>query len=60
MLQILELTPNAVVCVNLMDEAARKGISIDFSAAQARLGVPVVGTCAREEASIRALSLIHI
>ena len=53
-LQILELTPNAVVCVNLMDEAARKGISIDFSAAQARLGVPVVGTCAREEASIRA------
>ncbi len=45
-LQTLELCPRTVVCVNLMDEAAKKGIKIDLSALSARLGVPVVGTAA--------------
>ena len=46
-LQILEITPNVVVCVNLMDEATRKGISIDTNELVKTLNVPVVATTAR-------------
>lgn len=45
-LQTLEITPRVVVCVNLMDEAKRKGISIDLEELSKLLGVPVVGTSA--------------
>lgn len=45
-LQTLELEPRTVVCVNLMDEAAKKGIRVDLEQLSERLGVPVVGTCA--------------
>ena len=45
-LQILELQPRTVLCVNLLDEAARKGVSVDLRALSARLGIPVVGTAA--------------
>jgi len=31
LLQVLEITPNAVLCLNLMDEAKKKGITIDTS-----------------------------
>ena len=43
-LQILELTPRVVLCVNLLDEAARKHISIDLAGLAEMLGVPVAGT----------------
>lgn len=46
-LQILEITDQVVVCVNLMDEAARKRIRIDLPGLERRLGVPVVGCVAR-------------
>ena len=46
-LQILELTPKVVVCVNLLDEANRKGIKVDLAKLASILGVPVVGTTAR-------------
>ena len=46
-LQILEITDKVVVCVNLMDEAKRKKISIDLKKLSYLLGVPVVGTSAR-------------
>jgi ferrous iron transport protein B len=46
-LQVLEITSQVVVCVNLMDEAARHGISIDLGALETVLGVPVVGSAAR-------------
>lgn len=36
----------AVVCVNLLDEAAKKGIVLDLPALSRALGVPVVGTAA--------------
>ena len=36
----------AVVCVNLLDEAAKKGIALDLPALSRTLGVPVVGTAA--------------
>ncbi|SUY45997.1 ferrous iron transport protein B [Clostridium putrefaciens] len=45
-LQTLEITSKVVVCVNLMDEAKRKGISINMDKLSKKLGVPVVGTSA--------------
>mgnify|MGYP001627958132 CR=1 FL=1 len=46
-LQILEITSKVVVCLNLIDEAERKGIVIDVEQLQSLLGVPVIPTSAR-------------
>jgi Fe2+ transport system protein B len=46
-LQVLEITDRAVVCLNLMDEAKRHGISVDERQLARDLGVPVVPTSAR-------------
>ena len=46
-LQVLEITDRAVVCLNLMDEARRKGLAVDERRLARDLGVPVVGTAAR-------------
>jgi ferrous iron transport protein B len=54
-LQILEITDRAVVCLNLMDEAARKGIEIDHEMLASDLGVPIVPTTARTGEGIDAL-----
>ncbi|WP_346939186.1 ferrous iron transport protein B [uncultured Clostridium sp.] len=45
-LQTIEITDNVVVCVNLMDEAKRKGINVDLVKLSLLLGVPTVGTSA--------------
>lgn len=45
-LQTLEITSRVVVCVNLMDEAKRKNITIDLDQLSNLLGFPVVGTSA--------------
>lgn len=45
--QALEITKKAVVCVNLLDEAQRKGIHVDLDRLSQLLGVPVVGCSAR-------------
>lgn len=41
-LQILEMTPNVIVCVNLLDEAKKKSISVDLDKLSGILGVPVI------------------
>ncbi len=46
-LQVLEITDRVVLCVNLQDEAERKGIHVDVPALAGELGVPAVGTVAR-------------
>ncbi len=46
-LQILEITDKAVLCLNLMDEAKRNNIEIDERALARDLGIPVVPTSAR-------------
>lgn len=46
-LQTIEITDHVVVCVNLMDEAKKKHIHIDFGSLQKDLGVPVIGVTAR-------------
>lgn len=47
-LQVLEITDRVVVCVNLVDEARRKKIEINLNHLAKLLGVPVVGTNARD------------
>ena len=46
-IQTLEITSDVVVCVNLLDEAKRKKIKIDLKELSKQLGVPVIGTSAR-------------
>jgi len=46
-LQVLEITDRAVICLNLMDEARRKGLDVDDRRLARDLGVPVVATSAR-------------
>ena len=54
-LQTIEITEKVVVCVNLMDEARRKNITINLNLLSARLGVPVIGTTARKKNSLEKL-----
>jgi len=54
-LQVLEISDKVVICVNLMDEAKRKGIEIDTRSLARDLGVPVVATSARTGEGLRTL-----
>lgn len=54
-LQTLEITSKVVICVNLIDEAKRKGISINLQELSRQLGVPVVGTSAVKAKSLNEL-----
>ena len=54
-LQILETGIPTVVCVNLLDEAGRRGVEVDLEELSQCLGVPVVGTVARKKRSLRRL-----
>lgn len=45
-LQILEITSDCILCVNLMDEAAKKKININFNELSSILGIPVIGISA--------------
>ena len=50
-LQCRELCQRVLVCVNLLDEAERRGIRVDCAALSRGLGLPVVGVTAREKGS---------
>ncbi|HEX9637100.1 MAG TPA: FeoB small GTPase domain-containing protein [Acidobacteriota bacterium] len=54
-LQVLEITPRAVICLNLMDEAERRGLAVDPRRLARDLGVPVVPTVARRRQGIGEL-----
>ena len=54
-LQIMQITPKVVVCVNLLDEAKSKKITIDLLKLQELLGVPVVGTSAVKKQGLSEL-----
>ena len=59
--QTIEITPRVIVCVNLMDEARKKGIHIDCKALSRRLGVPVVPAAARSGTGLlRLTEEIHL
>lgn len=53
--QIMEITDNIIVCVNLLDEAKKKKIKIDLKKLENLLGVPVVGTVARDKQTLENL-----
>lgn len=53
--QIFEITKNVIVCVNLLDEAEKKGIKINLNKLSNELGVPVVGTIASKPKTLRKL-----
>ena len=53
--QIMNLTPKVIVCVNLLDEARKKGISVDIGKLSNLLGIPVVGTIARKKKTLTNL-----
>ncbi|MEQ2528082.1 iron transporter FeoB [Robertmurraya yapensis] len=48
-LQVLEMTRNVIVCINLIDEAEKKGININERILTRKLGVPVVKISARNK-----------
>ena len=54
-LQALALTGRVAIGVNLMDEARKKGITVDVKALSRELGVPVVGISARQGEGIEKL-----
>lgn len=54
-LQTLEVTRRVVVCVNLLDEADKKGITVNLAALECELGVPVVGITAKNAATLPPL-----
>lgn len=54
-LQVMEITDRVVVCVNLMDEAKKRGISVDLPRLSQLLGVRVVGTSARQKKTLSPL-----
>lgn len=59
-LQILEITDKAVLCLNLMDEAKRRHISVDERSLARDLGIPIVPTSARfNEGLPRLIDTIH-
>jgi len=59
-LQVLEITDRAVVCLNLIDEAKRNRIIIDERTLSKDLGVPVVPAAARQGTGIPdLLKYIH-
>lgn len=53
--QVMEITNNVVVCVNLLDEAKKKKIYIDLDKLSQYLGVPVVGTIAHKPKTLKKL-----
>ena len=54
-LQVLEVQPRTVVCINLMDEARKNGVQVDLTGLSKRLGVPVVGTSAGRKEGLEPL-----
>ena len=59
-LQVLEITDRAVVCLNLIDEARRHKLTVDERRLARDLGVPVVPTAARQgDGMPELLAAIH-
>ncbi|MBH0157158.1 MAG: FeoB small GTPase domain-containing protein [Bacillota bacterium] len=54
-LQVLEMTTNVIICINLIDEADKQGISINEKALTRKLGVPVIKISARNKTGFTLL-----
>lgn len=51
-LQVMSVCKNVVVCVNLMDEAKKKGIKINLKEISKELETPVIGMVARNKVGL--------
>jgi GTP-binding protein len=59
-LQVLEITDKAVICLNLIDEAERHGLKVDDRRLARDLGVPVIPATARRREGIpELLQAVH-
>ena len=54
-LQILELKVPVLLCVNLLDEAKKKQISVNLEVLSRELHIPVIGVCAHQKKSLQPL-----
>lgn len=54
-LQILEIKRNVIVCVNLIDEARKKGTYIDCEKLSHELNTPVIPIIARKKSTLKPL-----
>ena len=52
LLQITEISSRVVLCVNLIDEAAKRGVSIDTELLSCRLKIPVIPIIARSKTGL--------
>ena len=57
-LQIMELTDRVIFCLNLTDEAQKKGIAINMALLEEFLGVPVIPMAARQGVGLKDLKEI--
>ncbi|MBP3920185.1 MAG: ferrous iron transport protein B [Bacilli bacterium] len=55
LLQIMEINDNVVLCVNMMDEAKKKGIKIDLDLLSNILSIPVIGIIARNKTNLNKI-----
>ena len=54
-LQIMEICPRVILCVNMMDEAKARGIRLDLERISERMGIPVVGICAKRKRGLKEM-----
>ena len=54
-LQIAELSPRTLICVNLLDEARRQGITVDIAALSRMSGLSCVGISARKKKTLSVI-----
>ena len=45
-LQVAQLVPNTLICINMLDDARKKGIKIDIEAISKETGLPAIGISA--------------
>ncbi len=59
-LQVMEITPKTILCLNLIDEARRKKIEVDCFKLEELLGIPVIATAARDKIGLDQLKdVVH-
>lgn len=54
-IQILSITDKVILCVNLLDEAHKKGIEINLDSLAVKLGITVIGASARSKEGLDEL-----
>lgn len=59
-LQTIDICSDVILCINLTDEAKRKGIRIDTKLLRARIDIPIIETSSKDKSSKKRLcDMIH-